>query len=166
MFGIDDIAAGTIIAAGIGGASNVLGSNSNSKDAARTNAMNLQIARENNQFNQQMWEKNNEYNDPSAQKERLLKAGINPYVSASNGGTGVSSIASKQVVGSMPSPMQPTNPGNAMIAAGSSISNGINLFMNQQLAAANVKKATAEATTAAANAKLATVQADKTAGVS
>ena len=165
MFGIDDIAIGTVAAAGIGAASNILGSNANSKNVARTNAMNLQIARENNQFNQQMWEKNNAYNDPSAQKERLLKAGINPYVSASNGGTGVSSIASKQVEGTMPSPMQPTYPGNALIAAGSSIANGVNMFMNQQLMAAQVKKANAEATTSAAQAKLANAQANKTAGV-
>ena len=89
MFGIDDIAIGTIVAAGIGAASNALGSKSNSKNAADTNQTNLQIARENNQFNQQMWQQNNAYNDPSAQKARLLNAGINPYVSASNGGTGV-----------------------------------------------------------------------------
>ena len=111
MFGIDDIAIGTIAAAGIGAVSNALGSKSNSNSAARTNDMNLQIARENNAFNQQMWEENNAYNDPSAQKERLLEAGINPYVSASNGGSGVSTMQSKQVEGTMPSPMQPTMPG-------------------------------------------------------
>ena len=71
MFGIDDMAIGTIVAAGLGAASNALGSHSNSKNVADTNQMNLQIARENNQFNQQMWEKNNAYNDPSAQKERI-----------------------------------------------------------------------------------------------
>ena len=165
MFGLDDMAIGTIVSAGIGAASNVLGSKSNSKNAADTNNMNLQIARENNLFNQQMWDKNNAYNDPSAQKERLLKAGINPYVSASNGGSGVSTFQSKPVEGTMPSPMQPTMPGNALIAAGSSISNGVNLFMNQQLMAAQVKKANADANTAAAQAKLATSQADKIAGV-
>ena len=165
MFGIDDMAAGTLIAAGIGAASNALGSHSNSQNVADTNATNLQIARENNEFNQQMWAENNAYNDPSAQKDRLLKAGINPYVSAQNGGSGVSSIASKPVEGTMPSPMQPTMPGNAMIAAGGSIANGVSMFMNQQLIAAQVKKANADATTAQAQATLAQAQATKLAGV-
>jgi len=156
---------GSVVTGVLGFGSNVLGAKQNSANVEDTNRTNLQIARENNAFNQQMWEENNAYNDPSAQKERLLKAGINPYVSASNGGSGVSTMQSKQVEGTMPSPMQPSMPGNAIIAAGSSIANGVNLFMNQQLMAAQVKKANADANTADAQAKLATTQADKTAGV-
>ena len=32
-------------------------------------------------WNEKMWQMNNEYNDPSAAKQRLLNAGINPYMS-------------------------------------------------------------------------------------
>ena len=156
---------GSVVTGILGVGSNVLGASQNSANVRDTNATNLQIARENNQFNQQMWEQNNAYNDPSAQKERLLKAGINPYVSASNGGSGVSSIASKQVEGTMPSPMQPSMPGNALIAAGSSIANGYQAFMNQQLLQATVQKAQADADTSKAQAQLALAQASKTAGV-
>ena len=156
---------GSVVTGVLGVGSNVLGAKQNSENVEDTNRTNLQIASENNAFNQQMWEENNAYNDPSAQKERLLKAGINPYVSASNGGSGVSTFASKPVEGTMPSPMQPTMPGNAMIAGGNSIANGVNMFMDQQLIASQVRKSNADATTAEAQAKLANTEADKLAGV-
>lgn len=55
----------------------------------KTNATNLQIARETNQanrelaeyqaqFNERMWHQQNEYNSPSAQLERYAQAGLNP----------------------------------------------------------------------------------------
>lgn len=39
------------------------------------------------QFARQMWEDTNAYNTPTAQKQRLEQAGMNPYVNMENAGT-------------------------------------------------------------------------------
>lgn len=64
-----------------------------------TNKMNLQIQRENNQFNKEMMEENqawqekmwnneNAYNTPTAQRQRLEAAGLNPYLMMDGGSSG------------------------------------------------------------------------------
>ena len=125
--------------------SSIIGSNENAKAVKDTNATNLKIAQENNAFNQQMWEENNAYNDPSAQRDRLLKAGINPYQ-----GDNVASVASKSVEGTMPAPMQAPQPGNAFLQASPYIANFATQMMNQQLLSSQVRKSDAEANTAEA----------------
>lgn len=157
------IAAGLIAGAGslIGGAaSSVFGSKSNAAAVRDTNATNLQIAKDNNAFNQQMWEKNNAYNDPSAQRDRLLKAGINPYL-----GDNVGNVESKSITGTMPAPMQAPQPGNGLIQAAPYISNFATQLMNQQLMAAQVKTADATATSSIAKAELDKAAAQKMLGV-
>lgn len=82
---------GTVIGAGIGGLASIVGGIFGNKSVSNTNKTNLQIAREQNAFNLEqwnrerdftvdMWSRQNAYNDPSAQKSRLLAAGINPYL--------------------------------------------------------------------------------------
>ena len=136
--------------------SSAIGAKENAKAVESTNETNLQIARENNAFNQQMWEENNAYNDPSAQRDRLLKAGINPYQ-----GDNVASVASKSVEGTMPAPMQAPRPGDAYLQSSPYIANFATQVMNQQLMSAQVKTANANATSAEAKAKLDSATADK-----
>lgn len=71
---------GGIEAAGaaVGGLFNYLGTR-------QTNKMNLKISREANAYNTDMWNLQNAYNDPSAQMERLKKAGLNPNLMYGNG---------------------------------------------------------------------------------
>lgn len=46
--------------------------------AKEANELNYQMFNEQNVWNKNMWDLQNEYNDPSAQIDRLVKAGINP----------------------------------------------------------------------------------------
>jgi topoisomerase IA-like protein len=155
---------GTIIspvASLVGGlASSFIGSEQNANAVKSTNATNLQIAQQNNAFNQQMWEENNAYNDPSAQRDRLLKAGINPYQ-----GDNVASVASKSVEGTMPAPMQAPQPGNAFLQSSPYIANFATQMMNQQLMSAQVKTAEATAESSVAKAELDKATAQKMLGV-
>lgn len=109
------ISAAGALAGGLGSIGTGIGSGISQKN---TNDMNLQINRENNEFNRQMmeeqmryntemyerslsdsretWEQQfnavNEYNDPSAQLDRLQKAGVNRQLAAA-GLTGSASTA-------------------------------------------------------------------------
>lgn len=76
----------------IGGAANLLGGLFGLKSNKNNNQQNLQIARETNalnrelfyanqSWNEHMWNMQNAYNDPSAQAQRMLDAGFNPYLS-------------------------------------------------------------------------------------
>ena len=52
--------------------------------ANAANEYNYNMFQEQNTWNEKMWEKQNAYNDPSAQMERLVKAGINPIAAMGN----------------------------------------------------------------------------------
>lgn len=57
---------------------------------------------DNKAYQTEMWNKTNEYNDPSAQRERLEAAGLNPYMMMNGGSAGVAgSVSGTQ--GSAPS---------------------------------------------------------------
>lgn len=110
------VAAAGSLASGLGSIGSGIGSGISQK---RTNDLNLQINRENNAFNKQMMEEQmryntemyerslsdsretwkqqfadiNAYNDPSAQLDRLEKAGVNRQLAAA-GLTGSASVAS------------------------------------------------------------------------
>ena len=99
-----------LIGAGASVFGNIVGANSQKK----ANETNLKIAQMNNEwsekmmqkqmdYNTEMWNKQNEYNDPSAQVERLTKAGVNPALALSIISTGSASAASSP---SLPSPSQ------------------------------------------------------------
>lgn len=61
-------------------------------------------------YQTEMWNKQNEYNDPSAQRERLEAAGLNPYMMMNGGSAGVAgSVSGTQ--GSAPSAGSPSAQG-------------------------------------------------------
>lgn len=49
---------------------------------------------DNKAYQTEMWNKQNEYNDPSAQRERLEAAGLNPYMMMNGGSAGVAGSVS------------------------------------------------------------------------
>lgn len=62
---------------------------------------------DNKAYQTEMWNKTNEYNDPSAQRERLEAAGLNPYMMMNGGSAGVAgSVSGTQ--GSAPSAGSPS----------------------------------------------------------
>lgn len=81
MSWIDEIAQG--INQGTGIVTNLIGSGLNWATTQYTNAQNRREAQKNRQWQEAMMDKQNAYNDPSAQIERLKKAGINPYLQGS-----------------------------------------------------------------------------------
>lgn len=95
-----------------GGISGLFGKKSNDK----TNETNLQIARETNQTNvdlareqraydREMWDLQNQYNDPSAQMQRMVAAGINPYIASGSVDSGsATSSAGGQTAPTMVAP--------------------------------------------------------------
>lgn len=72
LIGQSLISAGTSLAGGFLGMFGQKSANESMLDAQR----------EQNAWNERMWRANNEYNDPSAQMERLTKAGISPTLAA------------------------------------------------------------------------------------
>lgn len=93
---------GNIVGALISGISGLLGAGMDSSSQRKTNEANYQIAQMNNEFNEkmmekqmayntEMWNKQNEYNDPSAQRQRLEDAGLNPYMMLDGGSAGIAS---------------------------------------------------------------------------
>lgn len=65
---------------------------------------------DNKAYQTEMWNKQNEYNDPSAQRERLEAAGLNPYMMMNGGSAGVAgSVSGTQ--GSAPSAGSPSAQG-------------------------------------------------------
>lgn len=87
VMGVDDA---LMASAAISAGSNLLGGLFGSKNQSSTNKTNLKIARETNalnykmfqeqqKYNTDMWNMNNNYNSPTAQVQRSLAAGLNPY---------------------------------------------------------------------------------------
>lgn len=84
----------------------------------KTNQANLRINQMNNEFNERMmqkqmdyntmmWNKQNEYNSPSAQRQRLEAAGLNPYMMLNGGSAGnASSAGSTSAASAAPSAPQ------------------------------------------------------------
>lgn len=98
----------------LGFASNLITNLFNRNSTNKTNQTNLKIAQMNNEwsermmqkqmdYNTDMWNKTNLYNDPSNQRARLEKAGLNPSLMMNGGSAGIASAASGP---SLPSPSQ------------------------------------------------------------
>nr|CAI9749764.1 pilot protein for DNA ejection [Microvirus sp.] len=87
----------------------------NTANTKANNDLQLQLQREMNNFNLAQWNRNNAYNSPSAQKARLLAAGINPNMMF--GGYQSSSSSPVQQVSipqtSVPNLVTPTMESNA-----------------------------------------------------
>ena len=157
---ISDGVAGGLIDAG----SNLLGGIFNSFGQSSANKQNLKIARENNAANQQLqanqnawnlqqWNRENAYNSASAQKQRLLAAGLNPSLALNNIATGSAQSNQLQSANYTPNQQVSVQPvtglGNAISTAGTDF---VNSYLQIRLNAAQVKKAEADADNALANA--------------
>lgn len=125
---VDPLVGGAVI----GSIGSLLGGLFGSKSQKSANSANLQIARETNKLNrdlfyanqswqEEMWNKQNAYNDPSAQAQRLVAAGFNPYLSDTDAGT----------ASSMPSMSAPTMQGATMQSSADIWSNTFNNIARQ-----------------------------------
>nr|QPB07470.1 MAG: DNA pilot protein [Microvirus sp.] len=121
------------------------------KNNNSTNRTNMQIAQMNNDFNAaeaqksrdfqlDMWNKTNAYNDPSAQRERLAAAGLNPALMMDGGSAGqASSSVSSPAASSAGNPtMQPYDWSTMTGAMAQSIIGSLQLSNETKLADANV----------------------------
>ncbi len=125
---VDPLIGGAII----GGIGNLIGGLFGSKSNKNTNQQNLQISRETNAmnkelfyanqaWNEEMWNKQNAYNDPSAQAQRMLDAGFNPYLSDIDTGS----------AGSVSPVSAPTMQGATMQSSGDIIQQTFNSIAKQ-----------------------------------
>ena len=146
------------IGAAIGAASSlvggVLGQNSQEKAnqtnleiARETNATNQQLAERQNQWNIDQWNRENEYNSASAQKQRMIDAGLNPMFGDISAGTA-------QSVQSAPMANQQMAHVEKEDALANAIPNAANSAFNAIMQGATAKKALAEADSAEAQANL------------
>lgn len=76
-----------LVGSGINAVSQYFTNKSNERNVAATNKANAELAAQQNQWNVDMWNANNEYNTPSAQIERMQKAGMNVNMISGQGQT-------------------------------------------------------------------------------
>lgn len=125
-----------IIAGLAQGAANVIGNIFGSNSQNSTNKTNMAINKMNNEFNAneaekarqyqtEMWERTNEYNDPFNQRQRLIKAGLNPYMSIDGAGSAQSVSSPAQGNSGQPGNNQAFRPDLSGI--GSALSTAIEL---------------------------------------
>ena len=84
----------------------IFGVESQSNVAGAQMAFNAKEASKNRQFQREMWHSQNAYNDPSAQRDRMLKAGLNPW-SPEGQGYASSSVSHDLPQGSQAAPFTP-----------------------------------------------------------
>ena len=147
------ISAGSSLVGGIVGAGAQSSANStNLKIARENNAFNQQLQKEQNQWNLDQWNRENTYNSASAQKQRLIDAGYNPFLATGQVATG--SATSSQLTSAPYSPAQqvsvnPVNYGQGISNAGNDF---VTSYLNMRMNAAQVKLAEADAQKAQADA--------------
>lgn len=142
-------ATASLIGAGVGGLSNVLGSMFGANSQKQVNAENYEHAktmlRYQQQFAQDMWNKQNEYNKPENQVKLLTEGGINPSAVYGNN--------SMPVAGSVSLPSQSAPQGSAydyqpaMSEVGRLSEQAINSYFQNRLLEAEKKKTEAESKT-------------------
>ena len=108
---------------------------------------NQQLADKQNQWNIDQWNRENEYNSASAQKQRLIDAGMNPMFGEVNAGTA-------QSVQSAPLANQQMAHVDKEDALANAIPNAANSAFTAIMQGATAKKALAEADSAEAQANL------------
>lgn len=125
-----------------------LATNATNKKIARMNIdAQKAMMRENNQFSRDMafdmFNAENEYNDPSAQKQRLLAAGLNPWSDGSGSPveTNMADGAAPSSAGSTISPMLPTivNPFEGMSNIGLNLGNTMKALADARKAGAETR---------------------------
>lgn len=158
----DSNKSGSFISSLLGVGSNLITNLFNKKAVDSTNRTNMQIAQMNNEWSEKMmqkqmdyttdmWNKENQYNSASAQRQRLVAAGLNPSLMMNGGNAGVASAASSP---SLPSPssaaMQPVRYDFSGI--GEAVKNAYQLSMMSDKTAAEVNNLNAQADVARARA--------------
>lgn len=147
--------AGELASAAISGGSGLLGNILDWFSNKATNKTNLKINQMNNEFNEKMmerqlayntdmWNKQNEYNDPSAQVERLKRAGINPVMAMQGNpqNTAASAMGVNPASASSAAPQQAWQPSMEGIAQGAQ------MLYERRLQSAKVREAEAYASVA------------------
>lgn len=142
------------IDAAISGGASILGGILGKNSQSSANKTNLLINRENQKWNEKMmdkqnawnlaqWNRENDYNSASQQVARYRAAGLNPYLMMQNGSAGSASSVTSAAPGNagMSNTVSPFDYSSA--AAG--VSNAVAQHFNNQLMAANVRKAIADA---------------------
>lgn len=147
---------GTILGAGIGAASGLVGQGMSRRAAREYNKGQMEIAQMNNewnaneaaknrqwqeqmvssqnQWNLEQWNRENEYNTPAAQRERLEAAGYNPYMFGGDSGNAASITSVSPSGGSQTAPAQMPSQ-QALRYDFSGVADAINnYFMNSKLA--------------------------------
>lgn len=142
------------IDAAISGGASLLGGILGKNSQSSANKTNLQINRENQKWNEKMmdkqnawnlaqWNRENEYNSASQQVARFRAAGLNPYLMMQNGSAG--SATSLTSASPASAGMSNTVSSFDYSAAASGVSNAVSQHYSNQLMAANVRKAIADA---------------------
>lgn len=104
------------------------------------NAQTLSNMREQNRFQERLWNMTNEHNDPSAQRERYERAGINPYMALGNITPGIAQSGSSVSPVGAENELSPL--GQGIAGAGNQI---VNAYLQNQLISSQVEKNLAEA---------------------
>lgn len=119
------------IGGAVNGALNYFANDSTNRTNTRltreTNAQNKELFERQLAWQEDMWNKSNEYNDPSNQRDRLLKAGINPAFVLGNGSLSEASPMSSPSAPHMEAPRVNS------VYDPSIIQNGIETFLNYRL---------------------------------
>lgn len=138
----------------ISAASSLIGGAMNFFGKKKTNDQQLQIAREQNKANQQLqdsqnqwnleqWNRENAYNNASAQKQRLLDAGINPAFAMGQIASG--SATSSQLQSAPYTPAVAPEYTSPWEGSGNVVGDFMSTYMNMRMNEANVKAAEARA---------------------
>ena len=148
------IGAASSIAGGLlGNAAQSSANKTNLEIARETNATNQQLAQQQNQWNIDQWNRENAYNDPSAQKQRMIDAGLNPMFSDVSPGI-AQSVQSAPLANQQMAHVEPVD------ALTKSVPDAANSAFNAIMQEATAKRALADADSAEAKANLTKQLAD------
>lgn len=128
-----------LLGGALAGIGSLIGGGISAISQNNTNKTNLQIARETNRANRQnqeyqnewnlnMWNRQNEYNDPSAQRQRLEDAGLNPIFYGLDGTGNAGALQSAPFEAQNGFPMQ-----NSGQFIGQSVANAFNAYSDAYL---------------------------------
>lgn len=129
---------GSIIGSAVGGVvsgvgnvySQIQANNQNKELVRETNAQQKELFNRSLAWSEDMWNKSNAYNEPSAQVDRLLKAGINPAYVLGNGSMAEASPMSSP---SAPSLTPPQVDAVNFDSVGAAAQNGVNTLMQSRM---------------------------------
>lgn len=117
----------------------------------KTNLMNMHIAQMNNEYNRQMmresnqwnldhWHRMNAYNDPSEQRKRLEKAGINPAIALGS----ISPGTAESLTSAGAHPAETPQLSNPMQPLADGVTNSMNQYLQAKTIEAQIHKTNAE----------------------